>query len=260
MSTHESTQKKHASFGDKIKGAAHVVHGLGEDVRGTMMGAFESAEEAKGKDNDIATKGRSEIEQGIAQMKGTEAPGGTASAPESHAEGKPSDKPQEKPTEAATTKEAAVPASTTSAPESRTEGNTGDQPQVQPTKDVPPHGAAVPGITSAGPAPQVEGKTGDQPQEKPSKEAPGPTPAPPPSPIQSRQTEPETRRQESIGQTSPDNAQKSSQETQASSSVPIFLTYMHTHTSLASETKSSQKGESVTGRDADVPQGLGGNI
>ena len=200
--------------------------GMGEDVRGSMLGAFESvsgSDDAKAKDDDIATKGRSEIEQGIAQMKGTASPSAAAATPESHAEGKPSDKPQEKPKEEASTKGTAVPA-TTAAPESRVEGKTGDQP---PSKEPSTKGAAVPVSTTAAPKPQVQTETGDRPQEKFTTKPPGPTPAPPPSPIQSRQTEPDTSRQESTGQIGTEYPQKGSQETQTGSPISLFLIHMH---------------------------------
>lgn len=74
--------------------------GIGDDIRGSMMGAFESASgsaEAKAKDEEIAAKGKVEIERGIAQMKGLEVPASTTAAPESHVEGKPGERSQEQP-------------------------------------------------------------------------------------------------------------------------------------------------------------------
>jgi outer membrane biosynthesis protein TonB len=65
-----------------------------------MMGAFETvsgSEEAKAKDADIVSKGRSEIERGAAQMKGVAVPGSTTAGPESHVEGKTGDQPEKQP-------------------------------------------------------------------------------------------------------------------------------------------------------------------
>ncbi|KAF8431096.1 hypothetical protein L210DRAFT_3561219 [Boletus edulis BED1] len=59
MSTHQPTEKKQPSFGDKMKGVAHIAHGVGEDFRGSVMGAFESvsgSDESKAKQQDIASK------------------------------------------------------------------------------------------------------------------------------------------------------------------------------------------------------------
>ncbi|KAH0826805.1 hypothetical protein J3R83DRAFT_5229 [Lanmaoa asiatica] len=60
------------------------------------MGAVESvsgSEQAKAKDEDIIAKGRSEMERGIAQMKGVAVPGSTTAAPESQVEDKAGDQP-----------------------------------------------------------------------------------------------------------------------------------------------------------------------
>ncbi|KAH0832394.1 hypothetical protein J3R83DRAFT_13428 [Lanmaoa asiatica] len=64
------------------------------------MSAVESVSgsEAKAKDEDIIAKGRSEMEQGIAQIKGVAAPGSTTAVPASQAvEAKAGDKPQQQP-------------------------------------------------------------------------------------------------------------------------------------------------------------------
>ena len=163
--------------------------GLGEDVRGSVMGAFETvsgSEQGKAKEADIVSKGRSEIERGAAQMKGVAVPGSTTAGPESHVESK-----------------------------------TGDQPEKQPAKQE------VPISATAGPESPVEGKT-DQPEKQPAKqEVPGPTPAPPPSPTQSRQAEPEPSRQVPAAQTGTENVQKSGQETKAGSS--IYLVGCHVY-------------------------------
>lgn len=74
--------------------------GIGENIRGSVMSAVEAlggSEEAKAKDDDIVAKGRSEIEQGIAQMKGATAPGSTIPGPEHQVESKTDDLPQSQP-------------------------------------------------------------------------------------------------------------------------------------------------------------------
>ncbi|KAF8124587.1 hypothetical protein EV363DRAFT_707185 [Boletus edulis] len=153
MSTHQPTEKKQPSFGDKMKGVAHIAHGVGEDFRGSVMGAFESvsgSDESKAKQQDIASKGKVEIERGVAQLKGVS----------------------------------------------------------------PPTSAAT------GPEPPAEAKAGEKLKEQPAKEeVSGPTPVPPPSPVESRQPQPETSQQQPpVGQTgSTEKVQQSTQSTQAGS-------------------------------------------
>lgn len=175
--------------------------GIGEDIRGSVLGAFESgqgaSEEAKAKDEGIATKGRSEIERGVAQMKGVAVPVSAAAGPESHVEGKTGVQQQQQPAkqEASTQTPAPAPAGPTQA-------------------------AASAGVES-----HIEGKTSDQPRQQPAKQdtsgPPPPTPVSPQAAVrtgdpQSRQTELESSRQ---GQAGTENLQKSSQGTQAGPSA-----------------------------------------
>ncbi|KAF9457361.1 hypothetical protein BDZ94DRAFT_1273369 [Collybia nuda] len=56
--------------GTKLKSAYHVIHGLGENVRGTTLGAVDTATNKGGSENDeIARKGRLEMEQGLAAFR-----------------------------------------------------------------------------------------------------------------------------------------------------------------------------------------------
>ena len=105
--------------------------GIGEDVRGSVLGAFEGSEQAKAKDDDIVAKGRSEIEQGAAQLKGVAVPGSTTAAPKSTVEGKAGDQPAQQPAK----QEAPGPTPA----QSHVEGKAGDdQPAQQPAKQEAP--------------------------------------------------------------------------------------------------------------------------
>ncbi|KAF5377003.1 hypothetical protein D9615_007324 [Tricholomella constricta] len=79
---------------EKIKGAIEVIHGAGENIRGTAMGALDTITRTESSaDEEIARKGRLETEEGLAKWRGTgatstgvhgQAPGthsGTAQAP-----------------------------------------------------------------------------------------------------------------------------------------------------------------------------------
>ncbi|KAJ7088750.1 hypothetical protein B0H15DRAFT_930833 [Mycena belliarum] len=72
--------KPSGGIGMKIKGGVQVAKGLGDTVRGSTMGATDSVEHRDSSVNDeIARRGRVEIEEGIAMIKGR-APNPTASA------------------------------------------------------------------------------------------------------------------------------------------------------------------------------------
>lgn len=170
--------------------------GISENIRGSMLGAAESlggTEEGKAKDEEIISKGRSEMEQGIAQMKGVTEPGGTAAGTESKVEGKIGEQP--KPTEL--------------------QGKTGDQSKSTESE----------GKTGDQPKPTMQEGTGDQ--AKPTmQEASSPAQAPPPLvPVQtadpqSLQAKPENSGKESASGTG--YVQQSSQETQAGPSVTLM--------------------------------------
>ncbi|KAF7292656.1 hypothetical protein MIND_01163800 [Mycena indigotica] len=63
--------KNSTSIGSKVKGGAKVAQGLGNTVRGTTFAAIDSVENRDSSTNDgIARRGRREIEEGIAMIKG----------------------------------------------------------------------------------------------------------------------------------------------------------------------------------------------
>ncbi|KAJ7628004.1 hypothetical protein DFH06DRAFT_1141502 [Mycena polygramma] len=71
--TNTNTQNKSpsVSLGTKLKGGVQVAKGLGDTVRGTAFGAVDSVEKRDSSINDeIARRGRAEIEEGIAMIKG----------------------------------------------------------------------------------------------------------------------------------------------------------------------------------------------
>ncbi|KAJ7454139.1 hypothetical protein FB451DRAFT_1280293 [Mycena latifolia] len=74
MTSTTNTPAKSASSGGigmKLKGGAQVAKGLGDSVRGTTFGAVDTVEGRDSSVNDeIARRGRMEIEQGIAMIKG----------------------------------------------------------------------------------------------------------------------------------------------------------------------------------------------
>ncbi|KAJ7106658.1 hypothetical protein C8R44DRAFT_858229 [Mycena epipterygia] len=74
MTSTTNTQPKTSSsagIGMKLKGGVQVAKGLGDSVRGTTMGAIDTVEKRDSSLNDeIARRGRTEIENGIAMIKG----------------------------------------------------------------------------------------------------------------------------------------------------------------------------------------------
>ncbi|KIM47293.1 hypothetical protein M413DRAFT_440744 [Hebeloma cylindrosporum] len=66
--------KMGAGLGKKIRGAAEIVHGAGDTLRGTMLGTVESLGKEIGlrsKDDDIAQQGKLEMERGLENWKGS---------------------------------------------------------------------------------------------------------------------------------------------------------------------------------------------
>jgi len=62
-------------LGAKIKGGIQAIHGLGENIRGTALGALDAMSEGHETQNDeIARRGRVETEAGLAKWKGQPAP------------------------------------------------------------------------------------------------------------------------------------------------------------------------------------------
>ncbi|KDR72637.1 hypothetical protein GALMADRAFT_228909 [Galerina marginata CBS 339.88] len=61
-----------SGFGTKIKGAVEAVHGAGENIRGTMLGAVDTmSKKGPTKNDEIAREGRLEMERGLAKLRGT---------------------------------------------------------------------------------------------------------------------------------------------------------------------------------------------
>ncbi|KAJ6460025.1 hypothetical protein C8R47DRAFT_129154, partial [Mycena vitilis] len=72
--THNATADSvggHGGIGAKIKGAAQTVNGLGENVRGTILGGVETVLHKDSTANDaIAAKGREQQADGLRNLKG----------------------------------------------------------------------------------------------------------------------------------------------------------------------------------------------
>ncbi|KAF9561489.1 hypothetical protein CPC08DRAFT_707318 [Agrocybe pediades] len=63
-----------SSVGNRVKGAFEVLHGAGESIRGTAMGALDTmGHEGLTKNDEIARQGRLEMERGLANLKGSKA-------------------------------------------------------------------------------------------------------------------------------------------------------------------------------------------
>ncbi|KAG2339515.1 hypothetical protein BDR05DRAFT_1062113 [Suillus weaverae] len=84
--TNTAKNESGGGFGNKIKGATQVIHG--ENIRGTALGAADRATSSVAgaqKNADAASKGRAEVAEGMARMKGRApatqgAPAGTTPA------------------------------------------------------------------------------------------------------------------------------------------------------------------------------------
>ncbi|KAJ4485671.1 hypothetical protein J3R30DRAFT_3441121 [Lentinula aciculospora] len=62
-----------SNVGNKVKGAFNTVHGIGENVRATALGAVDTIahdKEGEVKNDQIAQQGRFETERGMEQMSG----------------------------------------------------------------------------------------------------------------------------------------------------------------------------------------------
>lgn len=60
-------------IGSKIKGAAQIIHGLGDNIRGTALGTADRATSSAAgiqKNADLTAKGRAEFAEGMARMRG----------------------------------------------------------------------------------------------------------------------------------------------------------------------------------------------
>ncbi|KAG2024059.1 hypothetical protein CC2G_001654 [Coprinopsis cinerea AmutBmut pab1-1] len=71
MSTTNPSTSNNAgrSFGTKIKGVFEVIHGLGENIRGTALAAIDSMSKSDSTKNDeIARQGRLELERGLTNL------------------------------------------------------------------------------------------------------------------------------------------------------------------------------------------------
>jgi hypothetical protein len=76
MST-TNTKETKPGMGSKMRGAAQAAHGIGETIRGTILGAIDSIGGDATANKEIAAQGRMEYSQGIAKMRGAGA-GATA--------------------------------------------------------------------------------------------------------------------------------------------------------------------------------------
>ncbi|KAJ7190583.1 hypothetical protein GGX14DRAFT_47764 [Mycena pura] len=64
-----TSSSNRTGIGSKIKGAVQVAHGLGENVRGTILGGVETALHKDSAANDaIAERGRAEHADGMAKV------------------------------------------------------------------------------------------------------------------------------------------------------------------------------------------------
>lgn len=60
-----------SSIGHKIKGATQFVHGMGDSIRGTALGAVDTATGGgETKNDEIAQRGRLEMQEGLDNMRG----------------------------------------------------------------------------------------------------------------------------------------------------------------------------------------------
>ncbi|KII86232.1 hypothetical protein PLICRDRAFT_43803 [Plicaturopsis crispa FD-325 SS-3] len=80
------TSNTGTGIGSKIKGGYHVVHGLGETIRGEAMSNLDratgDAEHPKGlKNTEIAQSGHQEWRQGLGNVEGTQTAGATTASP-----------------------------------------------------------------------------------------------------------------------------------------------------------------------------------
>lgn len=66
------SRKPGSTIGDKIKGVARVIHGLGEGIRGYAMSVVDNtiSRDARGadKNGEITRKGKLEVQRGLADM------------------------------------------------------------------------------------------------------------------------------------------------------------------------------------------------
>ncbi|KAF5312224.1 hypothetical protein D9619_003771 [Psilocybe cf. subviscida] len=77
--TSTTTSGPGSGIGSRLRGAAEVVHGAGEGLRGTLLGAVDTVMKNGPTQNDeVARQGRLEVERGMAKMKGQNTAGTTA--------------------------------------------------------------------------------------------------------------------------------------------------------------------------------------
>ncbi|KAF9445890.1 hypothetical protein P691DRAFT_734245 [Macrolepiota fuliginosa MF-IS2] len=73
--TAAGADKPGSTIGNRVKGAARLIHGFGEMVRGSVMSALDNAfsKGARGaeENGEITRQGRAEFERGLADVKGT---------------------------------------------------------------------------------------------------------------------------------------------------------------------------------------------
>lgn len=90
MTSNSSTRNGGGSGGkltSKLKGAAQVVHGIGESIRGTVLGvadAIAHTPSSEAKYETTATKGKAEIEEGVAKLRGHTSGGDSSTTKAAH--------------------------------------------------------------------------------------------------------------------------------------------------------------------------------
>ncbi|KAI9060411.1 hypothetical protein FKP32DRAFT_1054578 [Trametes sanguinea] len=67
--TNDTDYPSSGSRKQKIRGAAEVIHGVGDNLRGRLMGAVDSSTKTGGTRPEVE-KGRQEVEQGMAKLTG----------------------------------------------------------------------------------------------------------------------------------------------------------------------------------------------
>ncbi|KAK7443773.1 hypothetical protein VKT23_015557 [Stygiomarasmius scandens] len=63
-----------SNLGDKVRGAAHVVHGIGDNIRGTTLGtadALTNSKEGETRNGTLALGGREETSKGMGMLRTT---------------------------------------------------------------------------------------------------------------------------------------------------------------------------------------------
>ncbi|KAE9409190.1 hypothetical protein BT96DRAFT_1012785 [Gymnopus androsaceus JB14] len=76
-----------SNLGSKVKGAFNTIHGVGENIRGTTLGAVDTMahdKDGEAKNEAIGQKGRSEIQRGMEGISGRPQAATTTDYPKHH--------------------------------------------------------------------------------------------------------------------------------------------------------------------------------